>query len=62
MVGAIDFLRKWVSVCQKSKCSNCELFRRNACPNQLERMSQDQIPNVVKSVIVVATDQERSAG
>lgn len=62
MVGAIDFLRKWVSVCQKSKCSNCELFRRNACPNQLERMNHEQISSAVRSVIEVSEIQEVKAG
>lgn len=50
MVGAIDFLRDWVAICRESKCSRCELRKRNVCTNQLEKMDDAWITNTVRAV------------
>lgn len=60
MVGAIDFLREWVSLCKNNKCKGCELFLHGVCPNMLEKMTDEQITRTVAVVraIKLRNDQE----
>lgn len=58
MVGAIDFLRDWIGICQASRCSKCELFNRGVCTAQA--MSFDNV-RINKAVSVVREIKQKGA-
>lgn len=62
MVGAINFLRDWVSICKKSRCRTCELWARGACVNQLEKMNDATISRTVHTVMVIKAQQNAEEG
>ena len=50
MVGAIPFLRDYVGICRRSRCSNCELHRRGVCCSMLQNFDDAQIGKAVAVV------------
>jgi len=58
MIGAINFLRDWVGICQKSKCSNCRLLQHGVCTNQLEKFNNERINKAINVVIALKLQEK----